>query len=102
MMQFRRIAIALALSLGFNCFLVVLSVIGGLNRDERSPLSKVIEVLGLPAGLIAWPFAGHGHDLSEAVIMGASRIVFYALLAWLGLTLLARRRRVGGSVGRRV
>jgi hypothetical protein len=101
-MQVRRIAIALALSLGCNLFLVGLSVIGGLNRDERSPLSKVIEVLGLPAGLIAWPFARLGHDLNEAVIMSASLIVFNALVAWFGLALLARRcRRVSESVGRR-
>lgn len=92
-LQTRRIVVALALSVGLNILLGALSVVSGAETNEHSLLSKIIEILGAPAGLIAWPFAAHGHDLAEAVIMTASLIFAYALVAWFVLAWLARRRR---------
>jgi len=77
---------------------MLLSLLAEQSHDEQSLLSKTIEIVGLPAGLIASPFVSHGHDIREAILMGISLVLFYAVVARIVLAVVAAVRHKRGGL----
>lgn len=91
--QSRRIFAALGVSCAINVVWFTLDALAGPTTYHPSRLSKIAGALGYPGGTIADWLAPRGHDaayfIGGALIAVASSLLFYAVLAWVILTILA-------------
>jgi len=91
--QRNRVATALVLSIGFNCLLLIAAFITDTRDGTETVLSKIVSVLGLPAGAVAEVLGGGEHGGGgQVLVMLAASLVFYAAIAWSLLLLWVRIR----------
>jgi|SRR5579872_523468 len=89
--QRRRIEVAGVLSLVFNCLLFVASFLTDPRGGNASTISRVIEILGLPAGAVAELLAGGAHGgTAQVIVMIGSSVLLYMGIAWIALRLFVR------------
>lgn len=83
-----RVKAAVLISLASNCLLLVASFTTDPRGGPPSVASRIVEVLGLPGGVVASAFTDgeHGGGAQILVMLG-SLILFYAAIAWLVLRL---------------
>jgi hypothetical protein len=91
--SFRRLILALGISVFLN---IVLVVAGSFVDYQKYPLSRtatVVDALGQPGGAVAIWLAPAGHDLPQilaaSLISFSASIFFYALLLWIAISLPA-------------
>jgi hypothetical protein len=80
------------ISLAWNGVLLMLPALFDPRQFPVSTLGRIVDALGAPGGIIVEHFFP-GHDLIQVVIMLTCSVVFYSLVAWVGLTAWTAFRR---------
>lgn len=89
--QKRRVMASIIISLAFNCLLLIISFVTDPRGGRPNFASGIVEILGLPGGVAAAALAGGEHGgAAQLLVMIASLILFYAVVAWLILRLCVR------------
>jgi hypothetical protein len=83
----RRLFVALIASLVFNSLLIVVtSVVDPEELTSSSILGQVLNVFETPVRIFAEWFVPPGHSGIQVLLFVVSSVVFYAVVAWVGLT----------------
>jgi hypothetical protein len=91
--QYRRVRIAVLISIALNTVLFVLASIIDARGGSFPRTERILDVLGEPSKAITEWIVPTGHDaayfLGGALVSILSSIVFYAVLTWVTLSLPA-------------
>jgi hypothetical protein len=90
--KLHRIAIALIMSIALNSILMAIPFFVAPETFQSLAIGKIVNALGRPGGAFTeWLLPGH--DLPQVALLIVSSVLFYAVLAWLVLTLIFWRSR---------
>jgi hypothetical protein len=79
-------AIALVASILLNCVLIAAPFLTDPVRFPSSRMGKIVDAFGRPGGAFTeWLLPGH--DARQVLLTIASSVAFYAVLAWVTLSL---------------
>jgi hypothetical protein len=81
-----RMAAAFVGSFALNMALLVFPASYDPNRGPRPLADRILDMLGMPGGLLAAPFSTHG-NMALAVIL--SSLFFYWVVLWAVVEILA-------------
>lgn len=87
--SYTKAFLALGISVGINAMLLAVSFLLSLSREDVPIVSKAVEMLGWPGGIIAELVVGQGHEWTQVVASIFGSVGFYWLVAWLGVTFLS-------------